>query len=65
MFYNLFRLKGANKKFIHTSHGVENEIIMFIGRFNSSLQYPKDYQDSHLEDLVTDENFYCCKTCRI
>ena len=35
---------------------------MFIGRFNSSLQYPKDYQDSHLEDLVTDENFYCCKT---
>ena len=23
MFYNLFRLKGANKKFIHTSHGVE------------------------------------------
>ncbi|WP_455637582.1 glycosyltransferase [Parabacteroides sp.] len=25
MLRNLFRLKGANKKFIHTSHGVENK----------------------------------------
>jgi hypothetical protein len=25
MFCNLFRLKGANKKFIHTSHGVEDK----------------------------------------
>lgn len=25
MLCNLFRLKGANKKFIHTSHGVENK----------------------------------------
>lgn len=23
MFLNLFRLKGANEKFIHTEHGVE------------------------------------------
>lgn len=23
MFFNLFRLKEANKKFIHTAHGVE------------------------------------------
>lgn len=25
MFCNLFRLKGANKKFIHTSHGLDNK----------------------------------------